>query len=283
MADRSQPPQISVAWLDGEFVDPASATIGAFDHAVTVGDGLFEATKVARGTPIALTRHLDRLERSADRAGLDIPMARDDLARACRAVAERSAHPSKLRLTVTGGPATLSSARGQTGGSVLIASVPLAARTSSAAVSVVEWTRNERGALAGVKSTSYLENVIALSQATDRGSDEAILANTVGNLCEGTGSNVFVVIDGQLVTPPLGAGPLAGVTRSLVLEATDATEEDVAIEAFEAADEAFLTSCTRDVQPIRSIDGRELPDPPGAATAAAAAAYADLITRNPDP
>lgn len=275
--------EILTAWLDGAFVEPSRATLGAFDHAITVGDGLFEATKIVDGTPIALTRHLDRLERSAARSGVAVPMARSDLADACRAVSERTAGPAKLRLTVTSGAAALSSARGTGTGSVLIAAASLPPRAPAAAVTVVEWPRNERGALAGVKSTSYLENVVALAAANEQGSDEAIFANTVGNLCEGTGSNVFVVVDGRLITPPLSAGPLAGVTRALVLEVTDAVEEDLTIEAFRAADEAFLTACTRDVQPIDRIDGRPLDTVHGPTTAAAAAAYLDLIATTPDP
>ena len=166
---------------------------------------------------------------------------------------------------------------------MLIATASTEPTPTAAAVTVVEWPRNERGALAGVKSTSYLENVVALARARELGGDEAIFANTVGNLCEGTGSNVFVVLDGRLITPPLSSGPLAGVTRALVLEVTDAVEEDLPIEAFLAADEAFLTSCTRDVQPIGRIDGRELPGVPGPTTRQAAAAYLDLITTTPDP
>ena len=275
--------EVLTAWLDGEFVEPDEAALGAFDHAITVGDGLFEATKVVDGVPIALTRHLDRLERSAARAGLTVPMARSDLDLACRAVASRTPGRAKLRLTVTAGTAALSSARGDQVGSVLIATASTEPTPTAAAVTVVEWPRNERGALAGVKSTSYLENVVALARARELGGDEAIFANTVGNLCEGTGSNVFVVLDGRLITPPLSSGPLAGVTRALVLEVTDAGEEDLPIEAVLAADAAVLTSCPRDVQPIGRLDGRERPGVPGPTTRQAAAAYLDLITTTPDP
>jgi branched-chain amino acid aminotransferase len=275
--------EVLTAWFDGEFVEPDEAALGAFDHAITVGDGLFEATKIVDGTPIALTRHLDRLERSAAKSGLTVPLPRAELDDACRAVAARTPGPAKLRLTVTAGVAALSSARGDQTGSVLIAAASTDPPPAAAAVTVVEWPRNERGALAGVKSTSYLENVVALTRAQEMGSDEAVFANTVGNLCEGTGSNVFVVVDGRLITPPLSSGPLAGVTRALVLDVSDAVEEDLPIEAFVAADEAFLTSCTRDVQPIGRIDGRALPDVPGPITANAAAAYLDLIATTPDP
>jgi branched-chain amino acid aminotransferase len=118
--------------------------------------------------------------------------------------------------------------------------------------------------------------VVALAWARARGADEAVFANTAGNLCEGTGSNVFVVVEGACVTPPLAAGCLAGVTRALVLEAGAAVEGDVPLAAFLGAGEAFLTSTTRDVQPLAEIDGRPLPVVNGPATRAAAAAFSAL-------
>src|SRR4029078_9248441 len=110
--------------------------------------------------------------------------------------------------------------------------------------------RNERCPLAVLKTTSYAENVIALAYAAERGASEAVFGNLAGNLCEGTGTNVFVAVGGRLVTPPLAAGCLAGVTRALVLELTDAVEENVALGALARVDEAFLTSSTRDVQAV---------------------------------
>src|SRR3546814_13927023 len=94
--------------------------------------------------------------------------------------------------------------------------------------------------MAGAKTTSYAENVVALAYAKERGCTEAIFAHTVGMLCEGTGSNVFCVFDGQLITPPLSSGCLAGVTRELVREITDALAEDVAMSAFLLPAEVFL-------------------------------------------
>jgi branched-chain amino acid aminotransferase len=152
-------------------------------------------------------------------------------------------------------------------------------------VVTVPWTRNEHGALAGLKTTSYAENVVALARAHDAGADEAIFANTTGNLAEGTGTNVFMVIDDRIVTPPLSAGCLAGVTRGLLLELVDVptVEADIAMTAFNECDEAFLTSSTRDVQPITSIDGRALSRCPGELTRAACAAFARLQSTTPDP
>jgi branched-chain amino acid aminotransferase len=140
-------------------------------------------------------------------------------------------------------------------------------------VATVPWPRNERGALAGLKTTSYAENVVALARAHDHGASEALLANTRDELCEGTGSNVVVVIDGVAVTPRLDSGCLAGITRELLLEwaAEDGVvirERPVAMDELAHAQEVLLTSSTRDVQPVRRVDDRALePGPVGVALA----------------
>jgi branched-chain amino acid aminotransferase len=141
------------------------------------------------------------------------------------------------------------------------------------AVVTVPWPRNERGALAGLKTTSYAENVMALQRAHEQGAAEAVFANLAGNLCEGTGTNVFYVVDGQLRTPTLGSGCLAGVTRALLLEwYDDITEIDEPIGVLDRAEEVFLTSTTRDVQPVNRWNGRALPAP-GPVTAAVQEAW----------
>jgi branched-chain amino acid aminotransferase len=136
--------------------------------------------------------------------------------------------------------------------------------------------------MAGIKTTSYAENVLALAHAKARGCTEAIFETTTGLLCEGTGSNVFVGVGGRLLTPPLSSGCLAGVTRDLVLEVTDAVEEDIPMEVFRDADEIFLTSTGRDVQPVREVDGRGYRTD-GPLTTTAAAAFAALAARDDDP
>jgi branched-chain amino acid aminotransferase len=128
------------------------------------------------------------------------------------------------------------------------------------AVATVPWPRNERGALAGLKTTSYGENVRALDFAQQRGASEAIFANLRGQLCEGTGTNVFYVVDDELRTPSLAGGCLAGITRRLVLEWYGAVEVDEPIEVLtDRASEAFLASTTRDVQGIHRWDDHDLP------------------------
>lgn len=269
-------------WLDGTLVDAARATVSVFDHGLTVGDGVFETLKAVDGRPFATRRHLERLRRSADGLGLRIPFDDDTLERAMAEVLASHALPlARVRVTVTGGPAPLGSERGEGAATVVVAVGPLKEAAPTTAVCVVPWPRNERGAMAGIKTTSYAENVKALAFAKERGCTEAIFPTTTDLLCEGTGSNVFVVLDGRLVTPPLSSGCLAGVTRELVLEVTDAVEEDIPMDAFRAADEVFLTSTGRDVQPVHQVDDRPLPV--GPLTVAAAAAFRDLSGRRFSP
>ena len=271
-------------WLNGALVAGDRPAINASDHGLLVGDGVFETAKVVDGEAFALTRHLARLRHSAEGLGLTLPRTDDELRAGVAEVIEAN-QPGvgRLRITVTGGPGPLGSARGKDGPTVLIATGPAGTWPPDAAVVVVPWPRNERSPVAGLKTTSYAENVVALAHATERGAGEALFANLVGDLCEGTGSNVFVGLDGRLVTPPLGSGCLAGITRDLVIETSDAVETDVSLEDFARADEAFLTSSTRDVQPISTVDGRALPHCPGPLTMAATEAFTALMALTLDP
>ena len=146
----------------------------------------------------------------------------------------------------------------------------------------VPWPRNERSAVAGLKTTSYAENVIALEWAHERGASEALLLNTAGYVCEGTGSNVFAVIDGQVATPPLTSGCLAGVTRELVLEWCGGVEVDVTPEDLGRASEVFVTSSTRDVHPVDRLDAVTYVAP-GPVTQEFAAEFARRATAELDP
>lgn len=156
-------------------------------------------------------------------------------------------------------------------------------RPDTTAVITVPWTRNERGALTGLKTTSYAENVVALARAREQGASEALFANTVGDLCEGTGSNVFVVLDGQLHTPPVSSGALAGITRALTVEWTGAHETRLPFDALDRADEIFVTSSLRDVQAVHRVDGRGLPGAPGPVTAKAMRVFDERAAADLDP
>jgi branched-chain amino acid aminotransferase len=270
-------------WLNGALVDATDATVSVFDHGLTVGEGVFETLKAVEGRPFAARRHLERLRRSAEGLDLLVPYSDTFLRAAMAAVLASHGLPlARVRITVTGGVAPLGSERGEDIATVVIAVGPLKPVARSTAVCVVPWPRNERGATAGIKTTSYAENVRALAHAKARDCTEAIFTTTTDLLCEGTGSNVFVGIGDRLLTPPLSSGCLAGVTRDLVLQVTDAIEEDIPMAAFLAADEVFLTSTGRDVQPVDRIDDRSLPAP-GLLTAVAARAFRALALTTDDP
>jgi branched-chain amino acid aminotransferase len=271
-------------WINGRLVPDEAASISIFDHGLVVGDGVFETVKVTNGAPFALARHLVRLQRSARGLGLAVPDA-DQIRTAVAALLEDAGWPqqARVRITVTAGRSALGSERRESPLTVIVALGPLTAWGRDCDVVTVPWPRNERGATAGLKTTSYAENVLALSYARERSAGEAIFGNTAGNLCEGTGTNVFVVTGGRLVTPPLSAGCLAGVTRDLIIEWAGAAEEDLPLGALAAADEAFLSGTTRDVQPIRRVDGVELPAAPGPVTRKAAEIFAARSAELADP
>ena len=250
-------------WVNGVLLaDPDAPALTARDHGVSVGDGVFEVLKVVDGRVFAADLHLDRIARSARGLGLPNP----DLEAIRRGVAAvlggEHVALGRVRITWTGGPAPLGSGRGDGPPTLVVVAEPMGPWPDTAAVSTVPWPRNERGALAGLKTTSYAENVRALALAQERGSSEAVFANLQGHLCEGTGTNVFYVVDGELRTPTLAGGCLAGITRRLVLDWYGATEVDEPIEVLtEQAQEAFLTSTTRDVQAIHRWNDHELGAP----------------------
>ena len=269
-------------WLNGALVDADTAGVSPMDHGLLTGDGVFETLRVYDRRCFAWDRHLDRLAHSADALALALPDRATLRAAADAVVAAAPDGDGRLRITVTGGPAPLGSERGDTGPTVIVAMGALRAFPPTESVVVVPWTRNEHGATAGLKTISYAENVRALAFAHAQGASEAVFANTRGDLCEATGSNVFVVERGVVRTPPADAGCLLGVTRALVIEACAAEgvpceEVPVTMDAFRAADEAFLTSSTREVQAIRSVDGVDLPVAPGPVTARLRDAFRALV------
>lgn len=271
-------------WINGALLPDNEARISVFDHGLVVGDGVFETIKVVNGQPFALTRHLARLSRSAAGLGLPEPDLDQIRAGALAVVAASDSRPlARLRITVTAGIAPLGSERAGSPVTAIVAIAEQKPAAPSVDVVLVPWPRNERGALAGLKTTSYAENALALAYAAEHGGSEAIFANTAGNLCEGTGTNVFVVSGGRLLTPPLSAGCLAGVTRALVIEWVGAIEEDMPTTVLANADEAFLTGTTRDVQPIRNVNGSNLTAVGGSVTRKAAEVFAMRAAESPDP
>ena len=264
-------------WIDGSICEEDAARVSPFDHGLLTGDGVFETVRAYNSKPFGLDLHLQRLEASAGGLGLEVPSF--DLLRGAvdEVIQANGLTEARVRITLTGGRSPLGSVRGASGPLVIVAATQHTDYEPDVSLAIAPWPKNERSAIAGLKTTSYAENVVALAWAREQGAGEAIFTNLAGNLCEGTGTNLFLVVDGELVTPPLSAGCLAGVTRGLVVQALDVREVDLPPSALTGAAEAFLTSTTREVHPVRAVDGKGLTQCPGPLTEKAAAAVRALV------
>jgi branched-chain amino acid aminotransferase len=270
-------------WLDGRlYDDPREATIAGTDHGLVVGDGVFETLKVTEQGAFAVSRHLNRMSRSA--AALSLPAPDHTLIReAIDAVLEgRDFGRGKLRITYTGGSGPLGSETAYGPPTLIVALAPAAPAPPLTSIVTAPWTRNERGALTGVKSTSYAENVRGLRYAAERGASEAIFLNTVGHVCEGTGTNIFLVFGDTIVTPPLSSGPLVGITRELIMKWSSIDERELTHEEAKRANEVFITSSMRDIQGVERWDDQNF-SPMRPITEAVAVTFAERSQADVDP
>ena len=260
-------------WFDGRvYGADDTPSVPVTDHGLVVGDGVFEALKITAAGPFAVQRHLDRMSRSAKALGLPEPdhaVVRGAIEAVC---ADQAWEFGKIRITYTGGPGPLGSQAAYGPATLVVIADPADAPAPVVSIVTAPWRRNENGALTGVKSTSYAENVRGLAYAAERGASETIFLNTAGDVCEGPGTNIFCVFGERVVTPPLAAGCLAGITREVLLEWTDIVEQDFTLAEAAGADEVFITSSLRDVQGISQWDGVDYPAP-GPKTAEISAAF----------
>lgn len=242
----------------GSIVPEAEALVSVRDLGFTVGAGVFETMKVVDGVPFALTRHLRRLDASAAILGLppcDERVLRGAVAEVLQANDSVLEPFARLRITYTAGARPL--ADGTLLPTLVVSVTNASPWPETTRAITVPWVCNERSAVTGAKSTSYAEYALALRAAQAAGASEAIMANSRGELCEGGASNVFVVVDGQVLTPSLASGCLPGITRQLLIERFGAVEQRLPMSILATADEVFVTSSTRDVHPVVRLDDRE--------------------------
>lgn len=254
-------------WLDGKPAAIDHAHLSALDRGFTLGDGLFETVRLYRGAAFRLERHLERLAHGAERLRLSLPpelrhWLRDAIGHATRAGLEEAS----LRLTVSrgiGAPGLAASESARPTCTVIIRPIADAGTPPLRGLSarIVAARRNELGATAGLKTTSYVESIVALADARAAGADEALLLDIAGHLCEASASNVFVVRARTLITPPRSCGILPGITRDAVIELAgtvgcDVEERPVAPAELHDAHEAFLTSSLREIAPVVRVDDR---------------------------
>lgn len=278
-------------WVDGGLVPADRAVISVYDRGFRTGEGVFETLRAYGRHVFRLAAHLERARAGAEELGFD-PGPTDRLAEAVRATAEANHEAldgadSALRLTVSAGlidPASPIPGRGIGSSTVVVTSHPLATDAGTASAVTVPLARE----LPHVKAVSYLVAVTAKRRARDLGADEALLTDGHGHVLEGATSNVFAVLDGTLVTPPTGAGLLAGVTRAVVLELAEdlgvrAAERPLPLDELLRADEAFLTSTTRELVALREVDGSPIRTAgAGELLPRLRRAYADEVARERD-
>ncbi len=275
------------ASVNGSVVPAEEARVSVLDNGFTFGDAVYETLRTYQGRPFELRRHLSRLRASAARLGFAIPPDDAELGRQLDVLLDRAKNSeSYIRLIVSRGVGDISYHFDRVVGPTIVMVVkpldpfPAAAYREGIDVAVVRIRRNHPSALdPAIKSCNLLNNILAIREAQDRGAEEALLLNERGELAEGASTNVFVVKDGSVRTPPLAAGILAGITREVLFGLIEGLglslrEETIPLEALFGADEAFVTSSTREAMPIRSVDGRPLGDGrPGPVTSRVIAAF----------
>jgi branched-chain amino acid aminotransferase len=256
------------ASVNGEITPAEQARVSVLDNGFTFGDGVYETLRTYGARPFHLDRHLARLRRSARRLAIPLPDGDGGLTQDLDALLRKAANSeSYIRIIVTRGTGDVSYRFERVKGPTVVMLVkpfePFAESHYVEGVPVIlsSVRRNHPRALdPAIKSCNLLNNILAVQEAQAKGALEPILLNDIGEVAEGASSNVFLVKDGTLMTPPLDAGLLPGVTRQIVLELAGglpipAREELIAVKDLLAADEVFLTSTVREVLPIATIDG----------------------------
>ncbi|HUF66180.1 MAG TPA: aminotransferase class IV [Gemmatimonadaceae bacterium] len=253
-------------WINGRRADPAGPHVSAFDRGYMRADGLFETLRSYDGTAGCLERHMARLRRGAAVLGIAVPEGIGAMvAEAAGAAAAEGWADAAVRLSLSRGLGDLTMApRADAEPTVVITATPLSVQASAPlyekgiGLHVASGTRNEKSVTSGVKTLGYAEAVIAFNAAIAAGFDEALFLDTEEHVSEATTANIFAVRGGELLTPPLTCGILAGITRELVLEIAGreqipATERVMRLDDLHGADEIFITSSVRELMPVTRV------------------------------
>ncbi len=284
-------------YLDGKFVPESDAKVSVFDHGLLYGDGIFEGIRFYNGRVFRLEQHLDRLWDSARSICLEIPMSRGEMTEALLETIRRNdLREGYIRQIVTRGVGNLGLNPTQCKRpSVIIIATTIALypkEVCERGLTVVTCATRRTNAAAlnpAVKSLNYLNNVMARIEANLAGADEALMLNDAGNVAECTADNVFIIKNGHIFTPPISAGALRGITRSVVFDIaaelglkiteTDITRHDVFV-----ADECFLTGTAAEVIPVVKADGRTIgTGKPGAITLRAIERFREMTRETGTP
>jgi branched-chain amino acid aminotransferase len=258
---------MNFASVNGIVVPAEEARVSVLDNGFAFGDSVYEVLRTYAGLAFEPGRHFRRLRASAARLGFEVPATdRDLLAQVDGLLARAPKGESYVRIIVTRGVGDCSYDFAKVvGPTVVMIQKPLATYPArhyeqGIRVAAVDIRRNHPRALdPAIKSSNLLNNILAAREAQSRGCDEPLLLNQEGFLAEGASTNLFVVWEGAILTPPLSAGILAGITREVVIELVAGLglpchEKPLQLDALLGADEAFMTSTTREVVPVRQVD-----------------------------
>jgi branched-chain amino acid aminotransferase len=284
-------------YIDGKFYGERDAKISVFDHGLLYGDGIFEGIRAYNGRVFRLKEHIDRLFFSAKAILLTIPISRSAITEAvlesCRKNRLRDGY---IRLLVTRGVGTLglNPSRCKRPSVIVIADkiqlYPPELYERGMEIVTVPTVRNLHSALnPAIKSLNYLNNILAKIEANGAGCEEAVMLNAEGFVSECTGDNIFIVKEGRLMTPPLSAGALYGITRQVVIELAGqsgvaVTEPNLTRYDLFNAKECFLTGTGAEIVPVVKIDGRVIgTGKPGQLTKKLVTAYHALTKVSGEP
>jgi branched-chain amino acid aminotransferase len=262
--------------IDGVLCNESSAVISVTDHGFLYGDGVFEGLRFYGNRVLKLTAHLKRLEESAIAINLQLPMSSPELQTAVTDIVAASKHDDGyLRLVITRGVGPLGiDPRQCKKGKVIIIADQLTMMSPEVkergANVIIASTRRLAGDQldSRIKSLNYLNQIMARLEANSAGADEGIMLNQSGYIAEGTADNVFIVKDGQLLTPPVTDGALEGITRGLVMELAAGLsiivrERSLTLFDLFTADECFLTGTGAELIAVRQVAGRMIKFSPG--------------------
>ena len=284
-------------FIDGKFYGEHDAKVSVFDHGLLYGDGVFEGIRAYHGRVFKLKEHIDRLFYSAKAILLDIPMSHAEVMQATVAtLRENNLRDAYVRLIVTRGVGTLGlNPRSCKNPSVIIIAgkiqvYPPELYARGMDIVTVPTVRNLHSAVnPAIKSLNYLNNILAKIEANNAGVEEAVMLNAEGFVAEGTADNIFIIKQGALLTPPLSAGALYGVTRGTVMDLAaqagmKVAEQNLTRYDLFNADECFLTGTGAEIMPVIKIDGRVIGDgKPGPLSAKLIEAYHNLTKVSGEP
>ena len=259
---------MTILWCNGQWLEASDFTLSPMDRGVTFGLGLFETILAMDGEPVFAERHLARLRASCEQLGWhpELPDFNNIMYQLIRR-SHCTSGRARIRLAITGGSGLIHELALGPDHKICLTATAVADPPPTTTANLAPWVRNERSPLAGLKCASYAENLVALEHAARLGFEESVFLNTQGQLCEAATANLFVVRNGQLLTPSLASGCLPGITRSVVIElagqlAIPCLQGEFTLPDLLAADECFLTSSIRGLMGVERFGERTFPPGP---------------------